>query len=107
MSKISIESIRVELNKKSSARIYQYSDDNASVYFENIRVDSEFQRKGLGTRLLRMLEVFGKSLGATESYLWVRKDSWMHEWYRRKGYTDFKEHQVTNFIWMKKHLITN
>lgn len=104
MSEIGIESIKVELDNNSSGRIYQYKDDNTSVYIENLRVDSEYQRKGLGTRLLKMLEIFGKSLGATDSYLWVRKETWMHEWYKRKGYTDFKKHDVINFIWMKKEL---
>lgn len=51
-----------------------------------------------------MLESFGKSLGATYAYLWVRKDTWIYDWYKRNGYTYFKDHEVINFVWMKKIL---
>jgi len=101
---IYIESVKIELNEKAFGRIYQYNDDNTSVYFEGIKVDIAFRRQGLGTILLQMLELFGKCLGASYSYLWVEKNTWIYEWYKRNGYSYFKDHEDVNFIWMSKIL---
>lgn len=98
-----IKTIQINLNNYQGC-VYQYMDDKSSVYLSNLKVDLEYQRKGLGIRLLRILEILGRSLGATYSYLWVEKQSWMHKWYKRQGYTNFKQHNDINFIWMKKKL---
>lgn len=46
----------------------------------------------------------GIILGAKVACLWAEKGSWMHKWYERRGYKDYKEYDE-NHIWMKKNLI--
>ena len=51
-----------------------------------------------------MLETIGKDLNASNCYLWTKKEGWLHEWYKRCGYSDFKEHEQKEFVWMLKNL---
>ena len=50
-------------------------------------------------------EVLGKIIEAKSSYLWVKKDTWIHNWYKRLGYTYFKDHEYEkDTIWLTKIL---
>lgn len=52
-----------------------------------------------------MREQIGVLLGAKESCLWVIKDSWMHDWYARRGYTDLQDHETEETaVWMTKQI---
>lgn len=96
----------MESNGKAFARIYWYNDDKTSVYLDWLSVNPEIRRKGIGTELQKLRERIGLELGATTSFLWVIKDSWMHDWYLRRGYVDYKDHNnEQNTIWMRKSLL--
>lgn len=55
--------------------------------------------------MLNYCEGLAIKIGAPNVCLWVEKNSWMHQWYARRGYLDGddKEDQE-NTIWMKKGL---
>lgn len=90
---------------KAFARFYQYSDDKATVYLDWLSVNVESQRQGIGTELQEMREEIGRKLGATTSCLWVRKDAWMRDWYKKRGYEDWMDNEnEENAIWMTKAL---
>jgi Acetyltransferase (GNAT) family. len=88
------------------ARIYWYNDDDTSVYLDWLSVSEDSRKQGIGTKLITLLEEIGRLLGASFSYLYVRKMSWMYDWYKRNSYIDYKENKDnTNMIWMVKSLI--
>ena len=98
----------MEEKGRAFGRIYWYNDDNSSVYLDMLSVKKNSRKKGLGTLLQNIREKIGIKSGAKISWLSVDKNSWMHTWYMRRGYTDC-EYNVNeeNMIWMKKILITN
>jgi GNAT superfamily N-acetyltransferase len=90
---------------KAFGRIYWFNDDNTTIYLDWLSVDENVRRKGIGTELQEMREGIGLQLGATIVCLWVRKNTWMYDWYHRRGYQDWKDHKTEeNAIWMKKKL---
>jgi GNAT superfamily N-acetyltransferase len=98
----------MEKTGKAFARLYQYNDDTTTVCLDYLSVDFEIRRKGIGTELQEIREKIGRSLGADTACLWCRKDTWMHDWYKRRGYEDWKDNEdEENAIWMKKSLIDN
>lgn len=94
-----------EKNKRSSAILYWYNDDNTTVYISNIFVRKNAKTKGIGTKLMNLCEQIAKKLGSKNISLWVKKDSWIHDWYKRLGYKDLMDYKGNNkFIWLKKSL---
>lgn len=89
----------------SRACIYWYKDDPEMIYLSNVEVNKTTQRKGLGRGLLKISEHLCKILGASSITLAVLRDSWVHSWYIREGYTDILEHTDKNLIWMTKIII--
>jgi GNAT superfamily N-acetyltransferase len=95
----------MEKRGKAFGRIYWYNDDTTTVYLDGLSVDAEFRRKGIGTELQEIREGIGRNLGATISCLWVRKNTWMHDWYKRRGYADCGNNEnEENAVWMHKSL---
>jgi hypothetical protein len=93
---------------KAFCRTYYYEDDIDSIYFDWLSVNVEDRKNGIGTELLKIHEEIALQLCAKTSYLWVKTDSWMHDWYTRKGYQDYKDYEhEENAVWMKKALFVN
>lgn len=96
----------MEKNGKAFGRLYWYSDDNSTIYLDMLSVDIERRKQGIGTELQQLREEIGRNLGATSCYLWVQKNTWMHNWYKRRGYEDWQVYvQEENSIWMRKLLV--
>jgi|GEM_PF-1111550 len=97
------EILIMEKHGNAFARIYWYNDDNETVYLDWLSVDPKFREQGIGKDLQLIREGMGVCLGAKTSCLWVNKDTWMHEWYKRRGYEDwFDRKEQENTIWMRK-----
>ena len=94
----------MEEKGKAFARLYQYNDLPDTVYLASLSVDEDVRRKGIGTKLQEIREKIGVELGARNSCLQVIKDSWMHEWYKRRGYQDYESYDSLDTVWMKKLL---
>lgn len=86
------------------ARVYQYKDDLSSIYLDSLSVNNVIRNHGIGTELQEIREKIGILSGATRSFLAVKIDSWMHEWYKRRGYTNYQKHNDPQLIWMYKIL---
>ena len=98
----------MEKNGKAFGRIYWYYDDNTTVYLDWLSVDEKARRKGIGTNLQEIREEIGVRLGANTSCLWVRKNTWMHDWYKRRGYENWKDYnEEENAVWMRKSIVSN
>lgn len=89
---------------KAFSRIYWYDDDSTTVYLDWLSVDDEVRNRGIGTELQKIREEIGIKLGAIYSRLLVEKNKWMHEWYKRRGYVDYKDYDK-DWVWMQKSLI--
>ena len=95
----------MEKHGHAFGHLYLYDDDDTVVYLSCLSVDEEFRNKGLGTKLQEMREEMGVLLGASVSCLLVRDGTWMHDWYKRRGYVDFKaDEDEDNSTWMRKVL---
>lgn len=86
------------------ARAYTYNDDISHIYLDMLSVDVCARRNRIGTKLQEIREQIGRELGATKSCLFVEKNSWMHDWYKRRGYVYYAKKDRTT-IWMEKSLL--
>lgn len=91
-------------NGTAYARLYWY--ENEYPVLDSLSVDPDIRQLGQGRLLQVVRENVAKFLlEAEECWLWVKKDSWMYEWYKRRGYVDVKPHeQMEGCIWMFKKL---
>jgi N-acetylglutamate synthase-like GNAT family acetyltransferase len=93
---------------KAFGRVYWYTDDITTIYLDCLSVNKEERKKGIGTLLQIVREEIGRMFNNQFSCLSVLKNSWMYNWYIKRGYTEFKEDEEdTKFIWMRKILIQN
>lgn len=91
------------------ARLYQFPDDTDSVYLDSLSVNSEERRCGWGLQLQELRETIGRQFGCKRSFLWVVEDSWMYEWYKRRGYSYLSQYTDNGAdddkaVWMFKNL---
>lgn len=97
----------MEKDGKAFCRTYWFNDDSNTVYFDWLNVKKENRMNGIGIYLLNLHLETAIKHGAINSCLWVKKSTWVHDWYERMGYIDYKDHKnEENAIWMKKHLTT-
>lgn len=75
----------------------------------DLYVNERDRRQGLATRMLEKCEELVKAEGYQGVWLYADDDSWLIEWYRRKGYERTGEtlqlfgQTVTN-VWLYKEL---
>ena len=62
------------------------NDDKTSGCISGISVTDKARKKGLGDRLLKECENLAKDLKLQEIYLTAEKDSFVFDWYKRKGF---------------------
>ena len=64
-----------------------YIDFNNGEYIVNaLSVMTKYQNKGIGTFLIKSAEEFISNLKGNKAILYVEKDTWQEEWYKRLGY---------------------
>lgn len=97
----------MESEGKSFGRVYWYNDDIKTVYLDWLYVKPEDREKGLGTEMQEIREMIGRRLGAETSGLWVRNETWMLDWYKRRGYSFWKEYPEENATWLFKSINNN
>ena len=95
----------MEKKGRAFGRVYGYRDDKSTAYLAGLSVRESARRQGIGTDLQVLREAIAIGCGAKTSCLWVEKGTWMHEWYKRRGYKDLKDHEdQENNVWMEKEL---
>lgn len=91
----------MEKHGKAFARTYWFDDDEKTIYFDWLSVIEKERKRGFGTELLESHIKAAKTYNL-ESLLWVKKETWMHDWYKRKGYIDYQDYlEEKNSVWMK------
>lgn len=85
--------------------LYMYDDDPKTAYLSNVFVDEKMRGNGIGNTILDKADEMARKIGAETLCLKVKRDSFVHQWYRRKGYVDFQpDNDDKDHIWMKKKL---
>lgn len=100
-----IELLTIDVHGVAKASIYCYIDDYSTVYLANLFVLPEYRNRGVGEQLQIIREQIGKDVKAELSCLWVKKETWMYQWYEKRGYSYITEHQIEGYVWMQKSLI--
>ena len=91
----------IEKNGKAFSRTYWFNNDTGTIYFEGLSVDESERGNGIATELLNSHIKIAKQF-EVETILLVKKGTWMHDWYKRKGYQDYKNHEEeSNVIWLR------
>lgn len=98
-------SVLVMENKgKAFARTYWFNDGDSTIYFDWLSVNKSERRNGIATELLNAHIDLAKKFNV-KTMLWVTKGTWMQEWFKRKGYIDYKDYEKeSNAIWMRMPL---
>ena len=102
---LEIETLTIKDVGVAEASVYRYLDDNSIIYLSNLKVYPQFRNQGIGEKLQVIRERIGKDINAKYACLWVKKGTWMYEWYQMRGYSKLKTHERKDFVWMHKSLI--
>lgn len=95
----------MESHGRSFGRMYAFDDDNKTIYLDMLSVNEDERGLGIGTEMQVLREEIGRVLKFTTVTLWVDKSTWMHGWYKRRGYSYFKEYKKQkNAVWMSKEI---
>jgi predicted N-acetyltransferase YhbS len=95
----------MEGHGKAFGRVYWYFDEVGVVYLDSLSVDTQSRNEGLGKKVINIQEEIGKLVGASYLCLWVKKGTWMEDWYKRKGYKTLEDYEdAENAVWMKKEV---
>jgi N-acetylglutamate synthase-like GNAT family acetyltransferase len=87
--------------------IYKYSDDDDTYYLANVFVDESRREEGFGNVILSTAEDMAEKANAKIMCLKAKTDSFVHNWYKRHGYTDIGiDETEPSYTWMKKNLNT-
>jgi len=82
--------------------LYAYNDDKNTMYLSNVQVKQSARGRGLGNKILKLVDREVKKYNYTIICLKVLKLSWVHDWYVNHGYNDFC--YASDYIWMKRTL---
>lgn len=97
------------VNQDNTVRfaIYFYYDDLKTIYFSNLFIDEKHRNKGYANKILEYVFAYAKQHNYTSVILNVIKNSWMEDWYKRKGFhfvIDCVDDYKGN-VWLKKEIL--
>lgn len=93
----------MESNGRAAASLYWFEDEPNRAILSDLTVTKHHRKKGIGLALQEYREQLAKLFGCDCVSLWVKKNSWMHKWYVRRGYTFQKKKDKDN-IWLQKDI---
>lgn len=74
-----------------------------TIYLSNVFVDEERRKEGIGNSILNAADKIAKKMNADSICLKVKRESFVHEWYKRHGYSDLcTDEEDKEFTWMVK-----
>lgn len=77
-------------NGNGTVTIQIDNDNNTSGCITCLSVTDNVRNKGLGNKLIQECKKLAKELGLEEIYLTAEKDSFVFDWYKRKGFNKDK-----------------
>lgn len=95
----------MESTGKGYGRVIWYNDEPKIAYLTDMDVYEPCRGKGLGNALQEHREQLAYDHGCEYVRLLVKNNSWMHEWYKRRGYATLEKHwDYPEWVWMIKKL---
>lgn len=92
----------MEKNGHAFARTYWFHEESDNIFFDWLDVSENARNEGFGNELLDHHIDTANKLNLN-SFLWAVKDSWIHDWYIRKGYLDKGDHsEMEGCVWMMR-----
>jgi hypothetical protein len=82
---------------------YWYNGEEHELILCNLNVNNKSRRNGLGREIQEIREEIGCKLGFSRYLLWVRNNSWMYDWYIRRGYKYYQK-KGSYTTWMIKNI---
>ena len=104
-----------KLKLESTKKVREYWSEYARIYIEiydnepnecvltHLYTLEGHRQKGYGKQALIEAELIAKELGCHTAYIKVETNSWMHEWYLRRGYKWYKTADE-GYTWLIKNL---
>lgn len=92
----------MDVNGFAFCSISRYNESPDIFIIHGLHVVEQQRQKGYATRLIEYCENYAKNHGAITIRLKVLKDSWMRNWYKRKGYKRTSQSGV--YIWKIKQI---
>jgi len=81
---------------------YFYPNLPKDIYFSDLHVSIDWRKKGLGQLMLNHHLNSALLNGFEFSYLWVDKNSFQENWYKKNGYEFYKEKdEFQNWLFKK------
>ncbi len=93
----------MEVNGHAFSKAYTFADDNETIFLELLSVEHQYRNKGYGLRMQEIREQIGIDTGYKYSMLYVIKNSWMVDWYIKRGY-EYYQDKGSDEQWMRKLL---
>ena len=98
----------IEEEGHAMVRVYDYNDEPDVIFIDSLSTEEKFRNLGIATELLDICEYVASCQNADQIVLWVKKDSWVHDWYKRRGYIDTADCTIEeNCTWMAKQVPKN
>lgn len=85
------------------ARIDKYFEQPDIACLNSLYVNENYRNQGIGTYLQDVRERIGIAFDAKEAYLSVKADTWLYDWYTRRGYSYYMDDN-DGYVFMKKTL---
>jgi GNAT superfamily N-acetyltransferase len=93
--------------KQGRFALYWYDDDLSKIYLSNVDIWKDYRGIGLGTILLSRALEEAKKLSQQHGFksilLNCRKDSFVHSWYQRNGFEDYKP-KDRQHVWIERKI---
>lgn len=94
------EYVITESSGRCGCSLYYYTSEPDKIYIANVKVEPEYRRKGLATKMLDAVFTYIKVMQQFSMiYLWVEDSSWMEQWYYKLGFK-FLYRADSKYIWL-------
>ena len=99
------EIMLMEEHGHAFARLYWYNGAGEGLYVECLSVEEPQRKKGFATEILKAIDQMAGTLGVRCISLSVKKDTWVYDWYIRKGFNWLTwDCENQNTVWLRKTL---
>ena len=100
------ETFFMEENGDVFYRCYIYHDRPSTLVFDMFSVSERARKIGLGTEVIsNVLPTFAKEYGGIKCIsLWVKKKTWLVDWYKEHGFKYLKGYPQEDAIWLRKKI---
>lgn len=98
--------VNIYVHNKGHINMFSNVADNRfTIILNSLFVNPEYRQSGIGTILVNTSEKIAELIGFDVVTLEVKEDSWIQQWYRKKGYREYGySSKNKDSIWMLKQM---